>query len=655
MDMCADVKKKRPVVAIMTGSFHTENSSKIGNVTGQFFLNEDIDVRLYQGLDAGRYLDVGASLDEGFDSHYYSLFGYSRFDSPDIIIISFGTISAVKDPLLLKDFIAGIPDVPVILLEDDSEIPRGIHITIDNYAGMWAAIEHLIKVHGKKDIIFVAGPEKVPDAHVRLCAYKDIMEEHGIEITDDMIVYGDFTDNIDGLIEEALWTHGMPEAFACANDDMAASVYRVLRSRGMEPGKDVLVTGFDNTPASGHMSPPLATVNQSFKEVSKIAFEKALSIINGQPYESAKIEAEFMPRESCGCAPRDDISRNSIHTDWYSDQRLINRLKLNNMMSSLTVRNLFKEDITMEAFFKNLGKQLRLLKTKRSYVCLLDEPKKIGSRDKMFTPDKLYLHMYQDHDGVSGYDEGEGIEVEPGGLGKYNSQKKCSRVATFLLFYGEYQYGIFCVELSPEQMLFYYTISLEIGSGLRYLYLALDQKKTLRTLREKNQILDYTASHDPLTGYLNRAGVMTEAFSYMRNYKTGEKFIAVMGDLDHLKQINDTFGHDSGDYAICHAADAIAHALPEGAPFGRTGGDEFTCFFHADEEDGCAMQFKEKVKRFCDEIDENGGQPFYTGVSLGCYEFEYADNTDLPAMLKKADEALYEAKKSRRSSVIKDW
>ncbi|MBR0119784.1 MAG: hypothetical protein IJM01_06635, partial [Eubacterium sp.] len=121
--MGTEEKRKRPVVAIMTGSFHTENSSKIGNVTGQFFLDKDIDVRLYQGLDAGRFLDVGASLDEGFDSHYYSLFGYSKFDTPDIIIISFGTISAVKNPLILRQFIAGIPDVPIILLEDDSDIP----------------------------------------------------------------------------------------------------------------------------------------------------------------------------------------------------------------------------------------------------------------------------------------------------------------------------------------------------------------------------------------------------------------------------------------------------------------------------------------------------------------------------------------------------
>ena len=48
----------------------------------------------------------------------------------------------------------------------------------------------------------------------------------------------------------------------------------------------------------------------------------------------------------------------------------------------------------MGAFFENLGKQLKLLKTERSYICLLDAPKKICPEDKMFTPDKLYLHMY---------------------------------------------------------------------------------------------------------------------------------------------------------------------------------------------------------------------------------------------------------------------
>ncbi len=651
-------KKRRPVVGIMTGSLHTENSSKIGSAISEFFEKKDVDVRLYQGLDAKRYLDAGVYLDKGFDYHYYSLFGYSKFDEPDILIISFGTISAVVDPLSLQDFLSRLPDVPVVILEDDTDIPNGIHVTIDNYQGMKACVEHLIDVHHYRDILFVSGPKGVPDACVRLRAFQDVMADHGLSIPEERIIYGDFTENVTKLVEEAIAQGGMPEAIACANDDMAKGAYRVVKAHGKTPGVDVAITGFDNIPTSAFMDPPLATVYQNFREVSKTAVEKALSFFSKDGgFTTCKLPAKFLARPSCGCkTPEKDEENGQVDpfTDKIERQRVIDELKVDNITSSLLIRNLFTEDITMSGFFENLGRQLALLSTRRSYICLLGEPKKIDERDKMFTPETMYMHLYQEGVSIVSYDEGEAPIIYPGDLAAYNTGEEKTQMATFLLFYGDIHYGIFCVELKTSQMLFYYTLSLEIGSSLRYLYLALDQKKTLQVLREKNQILDYTASHDPLTGYLNRAGVMAESFAYMHQFRTGSHFVAVMADLDHLKQINDTFGHDAGDDAICTAAKALAAALPEGAPLGRTGGDEFTCIFECSKDAEAEIhRFRTRVKAYCRNEDENGDRPYYIGVSIGCFEFAMGEEIDLTAVLKAADEGLYDAKKARRESVIK--
>ncbi len=653
-----DAIKRRPVVGVMTGSLHTENSSKIGAAISKSFEEENVDVRLYQGLDAKRYLDAGVYLDKGFDYHYYSLFGYSKFDEPDILIISFGTISAVTDPLSLEEFLSRLPDVPVVLMEDDTEIENGINVTIDNYQGMKSCIDHLIEVHGYRDILFVSGPKAVPDACIRLKAFQDSMAEHGIELSPDSIVYGDFTENITHIFEEALMQHGKPEAIACANDDMAKAVYRVLNARGWKPGKDVAVTGFDNIPTSAYMKPPLSTVYQNFYDVSKMAVRKALSYLqNDGNFTTCTLSAEFLARESCGCVHEHDLvddKEDLPFADKVEGQRIIDHLKVDNILSSLLIRNLFTEEITMSGFFENLGRQIALMNTKRSYICLLGEPKKIDEHDKMFTPDTLYMHLYQEGVQILSYGEDDAPLIHPGGLAKYNTGDSKMEMATFLLFYGDIHYGIFCVELDTSQMLFYYTLSLEIGSSLRYLYLALDQKKTLQVLREKNQILDYTASHDNLTGYLNRAGVISDSFEYIHGYKKGTHFVAVMGDLDHLKQINDTFGHDAGDDAICTAAKALAAALPEGSPLGRTGGDEFTCLFSCSENGEEEIEaFKKKVKDYCEKENDEGGRPYYIGVSLGCFEFVPGEEIDLPAMLKLADRELYEAKKLRRENVIR--
>ena len=56
-----------------------------------------MDVCLFQGLDASRFLNIDGYVDAGFDRHYYSQFEYSRFICPDILIVSFSTISAIKN------------------------------------------------------------------------------------------------------------------------------------------------------------------------------------------------------------------------------------------------------------------------------------------------------------------------------------------------------------------------------------------------------------------------------------------------------------------------------------------------------------------------------------------------------------------------------
>ena len=652
-------KKRRPVVGVMTGSLHTENSSRIRSAIREFFDKNDVDVRLYQGLDAKRYLDAGVDPDMGFDLHYYSLFGYSRFDEPDILIISFGTISAVEDPLSLQVFLSRLPDVPVVLLEDDTDIPNGIHVTIDNYQGMKACVEHLLDVHHYRDILFVSGPKGVPDAFARLRAFQDAMVEHRLQVPDERVIFGDFTENITQLVEEAIKQGGMPEAIVCANDEMAKAAYRVVKAFGKIPGKDIAITGFDNTPASEHMDPPLSTVYQNFREVSATAVEKTISFFRKDGgFTTCKLPAKFLARGSCGCQASegaDSDGEEKAFADLSERAGSIDQRKADTVMSSLLIRNLLVDNITMSGFFGSLGRQLAQLGTKRSYICLLGEPRKLDERDRMFTPETLYMHLYQEDTSIHAYNEDNAPVIYPGDLASYNTGEEKTLMATFLLFYGDVHYGRFCVEIPSDRMLFYYTLSLEIGSALRYLYLAITQRRTRLVLSEKNQILDYTASHDPLTGCLNRAGVMAESFAYMHEFRIGSHFVAVMADLDHLKQINDTFGHDAGDDAICTAAKALIEALPEGAPLGRTGGDEFTCFFECSSDVEAEIhKFRRRVKLFCQHEDETGGRPYYIGLSIGCFEFVMREEIDLPTMLKAAEEGLNDAKKARRESVVKE-
>lgn len=106
---------------------------------------------------------------------------------------SFGPVSGVCDPITLEEFLSGIPQVPVILLENDSELKHRASITMNDYVGMKQCVDHLIDVHGCRKLAYISGPLHQKDSVARFLAFKDSMKGHGLDIREDQIVYGDFS------------------------------------------------------------------------------------------------------------------------------------------------------------------------------------------------------------------------------------------------------------------------------------------------------------------------------------------------------------------------------------------------------------------------------------------------------------------------------
>ncbi len=94
--------------------------------------------------------------------------------------------------------------------------------------------------------------------------------------------------------------------------------------------------------------------------------------------------------------------------------------------------------------------------------------------------------------------------------------------------------------------------------------------------RRYSDQLIHAASHDPLTGLLNRAAFVTALQRELARVAPGSPAWLLFGDLDGFKTINDTLGHDAGDAVLVHAAQRLSRQAGPGALVGRFGGDEFT-------------------------------------------------------------------------------
>lgn len=163
--------------------------------------------------------------------------------------------------------------------------------------------------------------------------------------------------------------------------------------------------------------------------------------------------------------------------------------------------------------------------------------------------------------------------------------------------------------------------------------------------------LNRLASIDHLTGILNRrklAQLTTKEFERFRN--SGQPFTVLMIDIDHFKKLNDSYGHDVGDMILYEFAAYVANNLYEKNIWGRLGGDEFVLVLlniASEQSKQIAEGLRLGLKR---ESIVCYGKKVTFNISIGITEAREQD-LSFESILKRADEALYHAKRKGRGRI----
>lgn len=239
-----------------------------------------------------------------YNYQYNSLYDYSLIAGLDALIISYGTLCIYLDRDDREAFASKFRSVPLVILEEYDEKSVDSFIISDNYGSMMTIVEHLLDEHGYKKVLYLSGPKNNTDSNERERAYRDAMKNHNLSVSDDMVEYGDYSSDVDNLVEALLDHHPDAEAIVAANDEMAVSIYRVCRKRGLTPGKDIAVTGYDDVEFAQRMDPPLTTANQDGLDMGYRALKCAVSLCKDPTPVKIKLPAKFLQRNSCGCTSR---------------------------------------------------------------------------------------------------------------------------------------------------------------------------------------------------------------------------------------------------------------------------------------------------------------------------------------------------------------
>lgn len=167
---------------------------------------------------------------------------------------------------------------------------------------------------------------------------------------------------------------------------------------------------------------------------------------------------------------------------------------------------------------------------------------------------------------------------------------------------------------------------------------------------ERTEHLAWQATHDPLTKLPNRA-LLSERLeqAILRAQRNREMLAVIFIDLDGFKAINDNFGHQTGDYLLIEIARRFVSIIREPDTVARLGGDEFVILMHIEKPDNLTAPLERIVQLINQPIITESAQ-LKVSPSIGVTIFP-DDPSDSEALIRHADQAMYDAKQKGRNQV----
>ncbi len=171
-------------------------------------------------------------------------------------------------------------------------------------------------------------------------------------------------------------------------------------------------------------------------------------------------------------------------------------------------------------------------------------------------------------------------------------------------------------------------------------------------IKEYAEEMERLATTDSLTGIFNRRHFLECGEKELaRSKRYGRPMSVLLIDVDHFKIINDTFGHAAGDKTLRIITRTCIDTLRENDLFGRLGGEEFAVVLPENDEP-CAVDAAERLRKTMEELKVAFEDKIIRfTISIGVASSELSDKT-IEVILKRADDALYKAKKCGRNRVI---
>jgi DNA-binding LacI/PurR family transcriptional regulator len=184
------------------------------------------------------------------------------------------------------------------------------YVDVDGAAGLRLATEHLLGL-GHRRIGVLAWPAGSHVGDDRLSGYLDALRAAGLEPEPEWIVRGQGSFEV-GREATAEWLARdpaqRPTGVVALNDALALGAFRAVQERGLLPGRDLSIVGFDDAPMALYVWPPLTSVRQPVRLAGRKCVEILVNLLEGQPPAATQVllTPELVVRQSSGVPPACD-------------------------------------------------------------------------------------------------------------------------------------------------------------------------------------------------------------------------------------------------------------------------------------------------------------------------------------------------------------
>lgn len=595
-----------------------------------------------------------------FGYHDWYLVKFVNEMNLDGAIILSGTICHYVTTEEIRSIVKSFLPLPIVSV--NVKVP-GIPSLIENPdKGFCDLVEHLVEKHGVEKFLFLTTRTDSAEIKRRLQIFKNVLKKHSLTFPSRNIIHGDYTFySAENAVVEYINKFGKNfDAVVCVTDEMAYGVISGLEKMGLSVPEDVIVTGFDDTSIAKSSKPTLSSVNQHVFEQGGLSAQVLWNQIMGEKIPAVTtVETSCLMRQSCGCIKKSDGVNNSVDTNGRFTKNT-SAISFNATLRYLAVQeqiqkvqyhvNRLQGNLSLDELTHNLRDDFSSLGISKAAICLYKQPIKQTAQKMNTAPNKARVYFAFDEESHNfNYDPDLFFDCENILLPDYFFDFLKGHNTVMSLYHGEYLYGYLVVKLGDLEPFIYTLFCSVIAKSICSAFEVSRRRAENLTLTKTNNDLSILSFTDELTGIFNRRGFMKVAQNELKAAIDAKKTgLVIFGDIDGLKRINDTYGHDAGDRAILAEVQLLKKAFREADTIGRLGGDEFAILSIA-----LSFEMFDKLKKrlvdLCNEWNESSNEEFTLSISLGAVSFN-RNNNDLSKLLKLADIEQYKEKEKHKAN-----